>query len=65
MILKFSTKRDINGNRYTLVINTDTKTFSRSYNPFNYTDYITISKTDKHNLQVDLLNNGYQETNTL
>ena len=47
MIQKFVTKRDANGNRYTLVIDHDRKTYARNYNPYNYSDYITIGKRDR------------------
>lgn len=50
MIQKFTTKRDTNGNRYTLVIDTDNKTYARNYNPLNYSDYITIGKRDRQKL---------------
>ena len=59
MITKYATKRDINGNRYTLIVNDRNKTFDRSYNPFDYSDYITISKRDRIKLVGQLLENGY------
>ena len=59
MITKYATKRDINGNRYTLIVNTENKTFQRSYNPFDYSDYITIGKRDRNKLIDQLTSEGY------
>lgn len=60
MYLKFTTKRDVNGNRYTLEIDTDKKTYNRSYNTSNcYEDYITITKRDREKLAAELENAGY------
>ena len=59
MILKFTTKRDTNGNRYTLTINTNLKTYSRSYNPFDVSDYVTIGKRDREKLVEQLEDDGY------
>lgn len=61
MITKYATKRDINGNRYTLIVNTENKTFQRSYNPFDYSDYITIGKRDRNKLIDQLTSEGYTE----
>lgn len=61
MITKYATKRDINGNRYTLIVNTESKTFQRSYNPFDYSDYITIGKRDRNKLIDQLTSEGYTE----
>lgn len=62
MILKFTTKRDINGNRYTLEIDTENKTYNRSYNTsFDYADFVEISKKDREKLIDSLENNGFVE----
>lgn len=61
MITKYATKRDINGNRYTLIVNTENKTFQRSYNPFDYSDYIAIGKRDRNKLIDQLTSEGYTE----
>lgn len=59
MITKYATKRDINGNRYTLIVDDTKKTFERSYNPYDYSDYITIGKRDRNKLIEQLIENGY------
>ena len=52
MIQKYITKRDINGNRYTLIVDHINKTYKTDYNPFRDSDeYITIGKREKHKLQ--------------
>lgn len=61
--MKFTTKRDINGNRYTLLIDHNKRTFTRNYNPYCYSDYITITKKDRKNIITDLEKEGYTETN--
>lgn len=61
-MLKFATKRDINGNRYTVVIDTVNKKIKRDYNPaWGYSDYITIGKRDREKLINQLLDHGYAE----
>lgn len=64
MILKFATKRDINGNRYYLAIDTENKTFSRlPRHWFCREDFIEVTKTDKRRLIETLKKDGYTETN--
>ena len=61
MIQKYITKRDINGNRYTLIVDHINKTYKTDYNPFRDSDeYITIGKREKHKLQEQLDNAGYK-----
>lgn len=55
----FKTKRDINGNTYTLEINHTEKTYRTNYNPFNYSDYITIGKRDRARMIKELKETGY------
>lgn len=63
MIQKFTTKRDTNGNRYTLIIDHEKKRYYPDYNTTsNYTDYITITKTDRQKMMDHLDENGYQVT---
>lgn len=57
----FKTKRDINGNTYTLIIDHEKKTFSRDYNPFNYSGYITITRKERATLINNLQESNYQE----
>lgn len=60
-MLKFTTKRDINGNRYDLIIDLENKTGKQTYNSsFSYSDFITISKTDRKKLIEQLTENGYK-----
>lgn len=61
MTMKFKTKLDVNGNTYTLTVNDDTKEFSRGYNPFSKSDFITITKRDRNLLISQLEENGYKE----
>lgn len=62
MILEFSTKRDVNGNRYYLGIDTDNKTFSRERGKWYGRDDVTeIGKRDRRKLIDDLQENGFTE----
>lgn len=62
MILKFATKRDINGNRYGVEIDTDAKIYSRNFTSWHYDEYITIGKRDRWKLIDTLQAAGYTET---
>ena len=58
MIIEFSTKRDVNGNRYYLGIDIDNKTFSRERGKwYGRDDVIEIGKRDRRKL-IDALENG-------
>jgi len=59
MLLKFTTKRDANGNRYTLVIDTEAKTVQKDYNPYSIWDYIEITKKERNALYDNAIENGY------
>ena len=60
MIQKFTTKRDTNGNRHTLIINHSAQTYRADYNSaYDYSDYITINKTDRRKMIEQLIENGY------
>lgn len=62
MLLKFTTNRDTNGNRYTLIIDTEKKTFKADYNISTcYEDFVTISKADRKRMINDLEKNGFSE----
>lgn len=63
MILKFATKRDINGNRYGVEIDTGAKIYSRNFSSWHYDEYITIGKRDRRKLIEELENAGFTETN--
>ena len=62
MILEFATKRNQNGNRYYLGIDTDKKVFSRERGHW-YTkdDVIEITKHDRNNLIEQLESENYKE----
>jgi len=61
-MIKFTTKRDRNGNRYTLRVDTNKKTFHRDYNDsWHYDEYITIGKRDREKLIDQLILNGFME----
>lgn len=60
MIQKFTTKRDANGNRYTLTIDHNKKRLYPDYNTTcDYSEYITISKTDRQKLMDQAEKEGY------
>lgn len=59
MLFKFTTKKDRNGNRYTLIIDTEAKTVKRDYNPFSVSDYVVITKKERERLFDEAILNGY------
>ena len=62
MIIKFTTKRDINGNRKTLIIDQDGRTYRRDYNTArDYSEYITITARDREKLIQQLDAAGYTQ----
>jgi hypothetical protein len=62
MILEFKTKRDINGNRKYLYIDTGAETFSL-YNPHFITQGIEIKTADYNGLIEKLKMFGFREFN--
>ena len=51
MILEFATKRDVNGNRYYLGIDTDKKTFARERGKwYSREDVTEIGKNDRRKM---------------
>lgn len=50
MLLKFATKRDVNGNRYYLTIDTDKRTFSRVPHIWYRDEFTEVTKKDFHEL---------------
>lgn len=59
-MVKFTTKRDINGNRYTLKVDYENKVYYRDFNDsWNYDDYITIGKRDREKLIKQLEEQGF------
>lgn len=66
MILEFATKRDRNGNRYYLGINTDKNTFSRERGKWYSREDITeIGKSDRRKMIDQLTAAGFVETDYL
>lgn len=64
MVLEFATKRNPNGYRKYLGINTEKKTFSRERGRwYCREDLVEISSTDRKKLIATLENNGFTETN--
>ena len=62
MKLEFATKRDINGNRYYLGIDTDNKTFSRERGKWYSREDITeIGKNDRRKMIKQLTAAGFTE----
>lgn len=60
MLMKFTTKRDRNGNRYTLIIDTEAKTIKKDFNPFYSGDYIEITRTDRRRLFDEAIKSGFK-----
>lgn len=59
MLFKFTTKRDRNGNRYTLIIDTEAKTVKKDFNPMYAGDYIEITRKDRSRLFDEIIGSGY------
>lgn len=63
MMQKFTTKRDINGNRYTLIIDHVKKEYKPDYNSaYDYSDFITITRRDREKLIEQATAAGYSRT---
>ena len=57
----FVTKRDVNGNRYVIKVNTEAKTYTIDYNPFLYNFYyVNISKKQLNEIETMLIKEGYK-----
>jgi len=61
MIIRYKTKRDVNGNTYYLTVDTDKKTYSKDYNLWGKDGDITITKKDRRNIAAQLEEEGYKE----
>lgn len=62
MILKFATKRNTNGNRYFVGINTQSREYSRiSHNWFCRDDFIEVSYKDLHKIIQQCKDSGFSE----
>lgn len=62
MEIRFATKRDVNGNRYYLTINTETHEYSRRDMWFHAEDFITITRAEMRKLTQSCKNHGFTET---
>lgn len=63
MVLEFATKRDQNGNRYYLGIDTEKKSFSRERGRWYSREDITeITKADRRKIIEQLEHAGFTET---
>lgn len=61
MILKFRTKRDVNGNTYYLEIDTNAKTYCENPKGFIHNeDFIEVKKTDMRKLKSQLAKFEYK-----
>lgn len=58
----YITKRDINGNRYTLEIDHGAKTYKADYNPFGHYAGVLIGKRERHRKMEALERAGYTRT---
>ena len=62
MIIKLSTKRDINGNRYYLGFDTEKKVYARtSAHWYCKEDVLQITKTERRRMIEQLKDEGYTE----
>ncbi len=62
MIIKFATKRDRNGNRYYLILDTERKQFSETASGFYHKDdYIEVTKRERRSLEIRALTDDYKE----
>lgn len=62
MIIKYTTKRDTNGNRYCLLVDMEKKTVRRGYNmAWSYDDFITVTKRDRNRLHEYYIECGFTE----
>lgn len=61
MIIRISTKCNVNGNRYQLLVDTDKKTFSKGSYLFIHGDITTTKKEINDFIKYVLLNEGYKE----
>lgn len=67
MILRFATKRDVNGNRLYLIVDTDKKEYSRHNSKwFHRDDFIQVGKQDMVKILYETAGNGeYEEVDNI
>lgn len=61
MIIRYKTKRDVNGNRYYLTVDTDKKTYIKDYNLWGKDTDIEITKKQRREIIEQLENDDFRE----
>lgn len=61
MIIRYKTKRDVNGNRYYLTVDTDKKTYIKDYNLWGKDTDIEITKKQRREIIEQLENDKFKE----
>lgn len=61
MIIRYKTKRDVNGNRYYLTVDTDKKTYIKDYNLWGKDTDIEITKKQRREIIEQLENDDFKE----
>lgn len=60
MLIKFATKRNTNGHRYYIAIDTDRKTYSQNPASILYKgDFVEITKAALHDIKQQAVKDGY------
>lgn len=66
MITKYATKRDINGNTYKLIIDTERLLYAlENTGFFHRSDFVTIGKRERARMIETLKDAGYKEINAI
>lgn len=66
MILKFATRRDTNGNRYYLILDTEKKTFAETSGRFYHEgDYLQITQRERRAIKEKAKADGYKAVNCI
>ena len=66
MILKFATRRDVNGNTYFIVLDTEKKQFSEMPSGFYHKDdYMQITQRERRAIKEKAKADGYKEIDSI
>lgn len=65
MIIKYYTKRDINGNRYYIGLDTDRKVFARTPSEFIPSNFIEVKQREYRMVLETARENGFEEWYTM
>lgn len=66
MIIKFTTRRDANGNRYYLILDTERKQFSETASGFYHKDdYMQITRRERRAIKEKARADGYKEVDSI